>query len=229
MNVQDDVFPKCPAILNAALLVLLTAIVSGSIPMFVFLSLGLGIGLLILFAAQRLIWAFLHSLIQKRIVWTGFLLAPSFLLAGLVIYSFLPSVRISSALEDARLANLPGSAHNVQYHQWSGIFSGESFLSFQAVPDEIEEFLAASPSLQDAEVTVYSANYQRVPYPEKGEAWDVEKFDYFSPSPTSPAWWKGEIKSGRAYEIPAGEKGNNWGVLLLDDHSSTVFILVVHG
>ncbi len=229
MRDKKDVFPRWPALINAALLVVLAAIVAGSVPMFVVVSLGVAIGIIILLAVQRLIWGILHPFIQKRIVWSGFLLAPSLVLAGLMTYSMLPSVRINSVLEAARLANLPESAHNVRYHQWSGIFTGESLLSFTADPEEIEEFLAASPSLQNAKITIYSSTYQRVPFPEDYTSWDIEKFDYFSPSAVSPDWWRDEISSGRKYMIPAGEKGNNWGLLLLNNDTSTVFIMVVHG
>ncbi len=136
-------------------------------------------------------------------------------------------------LMDGRLAGLPASATNVKAEGWSGIFTGEDYLMFQADPKEINRFIAGSVSLKGQKPQVFSPEKMYVPMDSDGEhktGYTMEgepKHEYFFTDKYSPKWYDPTIRvRGRKYEIPS-EKMHNWGSVIVNDQTNTVYIWVI--
>ncbi|AQQ71660.1 hypothetical protein SMSP2_02037 [Limihaloglobus sulfuriphilus] len=74
-----------------------------------------------------------------------------------------------SIIEDGRLAQLPESAFGVKAEGWSSMFTGDDYMMFKADPEDIEKFIADSPSLKGIEPELFSPEKQYMPYPEKDD------------------------------------------------------------
>lgn len=143
---------------------------------------------------------------------------------------FDPVVRAPGVLGRAGLGDLPVSARDVQIHSWAFLMSGKHTLRFAAEPNDIEAFLASSPSLEGVACQTYSSERMRLPArthadisgrsPEGGH-------DYFDPRTPVPRWYQQEIRgSGRRYEINWRD-GMYQGELLIDDERHIVYVRVV--
>jgi hypothetical protein len=213
-------------LINAAVCVLVVAIGAGDLCAFF----GATVFVSLLLLLQMLTWTVFRRIVTNQSIWACFLLIPCILITGIVIYNALPSTNARRTLEDGRLSVMPLSARNVKSSHWSGLFTGESYLSFQADKADIEAFLATSPSLQGVKPKVYSKDYQRMPFPTTNKGFDFNsaKFDYFvKQSNLVPDWWNEEITGqGRTYEIPGQAGGNNFGLVIYDEERCIVYIRV---
>jgi hypothetical protein len=138
-----------------------------------------------------------------------------------------------SILEDGRLAQLPDSAFGVKAEGWSGMFTGEDYMMFKAEPEDIEKFITESPSLKEVEPELFSAEKQYMPYPEKDDFESDEEFlehqkhSYYHLGDYLPQWYRPMIRNkGRRYEIPAKDS-HNWGSVIINDETGTVYINVI--
>jgi hypothetical protein len=136
-------------------------------------------------------------------------------------------------LKDGRLAELPVSATDIKAEGWNGIFTGECYLVFCATPEDIEKFIAESPSIKDTEPEIFSSEKMYLPYCEPNDFTydaDLEAYfehKYFFPRKSQPEWYNIAIRlKGRRYEIPAF-KHHNWGSVIINDETNTVYINVI--
>ncbi len=129
-------------------------------------------------------------------------------------------------LRAGRLAPLPPSATDIRTASWSGMFTGAGHLSFRATPEDIERFIANSPSLEHVAPKTYDQDHKHLPFAsQRGEPADLRD-DYFQPRPR-PFWYDVTIRrKGRQYEIPAADH-HNWGWVTINDETHTVYIEVV--
>ena len=159
------------------------------------------------------------------IIWTILFLSPSLYFTSNEVYYSLPRVKAAGIIRDGRLAQIPGSSKNLKAYGWSGLFSGEGFLRFEASPEEIQEFIDNSPSLKGVAPKIYSEEKMYIPYPSNYDGDSTH--DYFTPKAMAPEWFKEELRNkGRVYEIPS-EEGHNWGKVIIDDLTNTVYIWVI--
>jgi len=145
-----------------------------------------------------------------------------------------PVKRAPRVLDRAGLATLPESACDVRVHSWAFILSGEFVLRFAADPNDIERFLADSPSLEGVTCRTYSAERMRLPARSYDDIFaDVfdnrraDKHEYFDPNlHVLPDWYQKSIHGpGRRYEI-SWYDGKYQGELIVDDKDHTVYVHV---
>ena len=123
-----------------------------------------------------------------------------------------------AVVKSGRLAPLPESATEVQCEGWSGIFTGETYMRFEAAPEDIERFISSSPSLKGQEPSPISVP-TAIPVP------GHEGFE--EPHPLIPSWYNAhQIKRGRVLVIPPNDDGHNWGDITIDDDNHVVYIEV---
>ena len=134
---------------------------------------------------------------------------------------------ISGLLARAKLSPLPPSATNVAYHQWNGLFTGETYAKFELSPNDLSAFVSNSPSLQSIKPKkLYDTNYQHVPFPQAGSDFDVEHCDYFQQLSSFPAWYDLSIRGkGRKYVIDYGPNM----MILIDDDRHIVWLRLTKG
>ena len=183
----------------------------------------------------------------------GMLKGQGFAIAGITISAFVlvvilvimlfflclresPAERTERILRNGRLADLPESATDVKVYGWAGIFTGEDYLMFRATPEDIEKFIAKSPSLKGATPEIFDSEHMHLPYQKEEESYTEEEFEnrykqkYFFPYHMDPKWYDLTIKvKGRQYEIPGdpNKKGHNSGSVLINDETDTVYIYVI--
>lgn len=134
--------------------------------------------------------------------------------------------RPEAILQAARLADLPQSATSVRAQGWSSIFSGANYLVFQAAPEDINNWIAQSSSINGGIPEAFDSNHMHLPY-EPNREYDTDH-KYYVPMPSNPQWYDLTIKvKGRKYEIPGDPGGHNWGTVIINDHTNTVFINVI--
>ncbi len=218
-----------------------------------------GIGLL----SQAILWRVLRTRATCGIRRGLVLLLPAVVLGAgwlaltghdhsVLVRKYGPLVRAPWILRRAQLAELPGSANGVTVYMFiSFICSAKCYLCFAAEPNEIERFLANSPSLKDLRCQTYSKQRMRLassdhrlafrhsessgheysyPRPESGgrgyssPRLEDSGHEYFYPSGSPPAWYKEEIRgAGRRYEINPG--ASNWvGEVIVDDEQHVVYV-----
>ena len=165
------------------------------------------------------------------------------LLIGALLSTFFTSglheANPKTILENGRLANLPVSATNVEANEWSALFTGMEYLMFKATPEDIEKFIAGSESIKDIEPEFFTAEHQNLPHQDllnvdpnlitDEEAAECLKHKYFIPHGGKPEWYNPTIKkNGRIYKIPGDPemKGHNWGEVIINDETNTVYIWV---
>lgn len=136
-------------------------------------------------------------------------------------------------LKAGRLAELPESAADIEAEGWDGIFTGEDYLMFRATLEGIEKFIAESPSIKDTEPEIFSSKKMYLPYHEPNDFADEADWEdhynhkYFFPQKDQPEWYDITIKlKGRRYKIPAFEH-HNWGSVIINDETNTVYINVI--
>jgi len=143
---------------------------------------------------------------------------------GLVEYSL--AREVPRILGDGRLAPLPVSATGVRAFSWSSGFAGESYLVFRASPEEIESFLAASPSLDGVKPEEFGPAHPHLPY-RQGEADSAGLGHAACFSGARPSWYDPTIAvKGREYAIPP-VNGHDSGSVVVNDATGTVYIRVV--
>lgn len=171
---------------------------------------------------------FKHRVTSTR-VWALVFISPAVLIGGYLTYRALPASRARAILAYADLAPLPPSARHVRSYRWSSPMSGEKFLRFAASAEDIERFLQESPILRGKKCERYTAERMRLPYP--NDFGREEHFTgstvYFGPSPTTPSWYKEEVRGrGRRYEIqPEGDYYP--GEVLIDDEEHVVYVHLI--
>lgn len=191
----------------------------------------------------------LHQMKKSK----GMLKGQGFAIAGIVISAFVlvvilvimlfflclresPAERTERILRAGRLADLPESATYIKAEGWSAMFTGEDYLMFRAAPEDIEKFIAKSPSLKGATPEIFDSEHMHLPYQKEEEYYTDEELEnsykqkYFFPSHMDPKWYDLTIKvKGRQYEIPGdpNKKGHNWGSVLINDETNTVYIYVI--
>lgn len=136
-------------------------------------------------------------------------------------------------LKVGRLAKLPQSATDIKAEGWNSIFTGEDYLMFCATPEDIEKFIAESPSIKDTKPDIFSSDKMYLPYYEPNDFTDDADWDayfrhkYFQTHKGQPEWYNIEIRlKGRRYEIPSFEH-HNWGSVIINDETNTVYINVI--
>ncbi len=197
---------------------------------------ALGLGLL----AQAIVWRRLHArMTGARQQGLMLVLAAVVLGAGWLALTahdhrvlsrkYDPVTRSPMVLNRAGLAALPESARDVKAHGWGFMLSGEYTLRFTAEPNDIENFLADSPSLEGVACRRYSPErmmLRRENYVSIFNQRDVQGNDYFATQHDVPRWYQQEIRGpGRRYEINWYD-GEYQGELLIDDESHTVYVHV---
>lgn len=136
--------------------------------------------------------------------------------------------RPQSVIQAGRLADLPKSATKVRAQGWSSIFSGEDYLMFQAAAEDINRWIAESSSIKNSIPETFDSNHMHLPY-EPNRKYDTDQ-EYYFPMPSNPQWYDLTIKvNGRKYEIPGdpNKGGHNWGTVIINDQTNTVFINVI--
>src|SRR5690242_4255274 len=78
-----------------------------------------------------------------------------------------PARAIQTARIYGHLAPLPASATDVRAVEFHNLFSGEAFVRFRALPQEIETFLSASPGLRGVTPQKFTPAHQYLPYPKE--------------------------------------------------------------
>ncbi len=113
-----------------------------------------------------------------------------------------------TVLGAGRLAVLPANATDVRSEKWSGVFTGESWLSFKAPREEVCLFLTTSPSLE-SQLPEFSA-------------------DLCHRADSGESDWEKYLREAfhLEFEIPA-ESGHNWGKVTIDPAGEHVHIHVV--
>jgi len=182
----------------------------------------------LLLIGQAVAFRMLQSWVRGARAWAVLFLVPTSALAGGGVgwtlqtaaafrHSEQPQVKAGTILKYGRLAPLPQSATAIRVYDWSSPFSGEWYLSFRANPEDIDEFLAASPSLKGQEAAVFTPQRMRLPESlrRKGADWfTADPNTYFWRDPGTPEWFNPEIREqGRGYGIPP-QGHHNWGVAI---------------
>lgn len=142
-------------------------------------------------------------------------------------------------LKAGRLAELPESATDIKAEGWSGIFTGEDYLIFRATPEDIEKFIANSPSIKDVAPEIFNSGHMYLPQPENTDFENEIDFEnymkhkyyyrhsgYLGP----PPWYEPTIRAnGRMYKIPGdpNKRRHNWGSVIINDETNTVYIDVI--
>lgn len=149
----------------------------------------------------------------------------------ILVRKFNPVTRSREVLVRADLAVLPESAREVNVYCIRPFFYERYFLRFEAAPNDIEQFLAESPSLRGIPCRTYSSERMRLPARTQGDLFecfrrDDDVHDYFDPNWPVPEWYEREIRGeARRYQI-SGRNGKYSGELIVNDQTHTVFVRV---
>ena len=142
-------------------------------------------------------------------------------LAGLVT-TFGTGGNLQAALSAGRLADLPDSATNVEVAGTGSSQSVTYLLKFTATVEDIEHFIAESPSIRWREPEQLGPERMYVPRTEGG---DAGPHVYFQPDSRYP-WFDPTVREqGRRYVIPP-ERGSGSGEVIVDDGNHIVYISV---
>lgn len=202
-------------------------------------ALGLG------FLAQAILWRRMGARVTNTARHGLLLLLPPIVLGAgwltLTAYDhhtlsckYDPVTRSPQVLDRAGLAALPPSVRDVRVYSWAFMLSGQFTLRFVADPNDIEQFLAASPSLEGVMCRTYSTERMRLPARSYDDIFaDVfddrraDKHEYFDPNlHVLPDWYQKSIRGlGRRYEISWCD-GKYQGELIIDDKDHTVYVHV---
>jgi len=138
--------------------------------------------------------------------------------------------KIQKILRNARLADLPESTNDVRISGWNSFFTGESYLMFHAAPNDIEKFIALSSSLRDVKPKIFNSEHMFLPRPAEINTETPLNHEYFLLNRNWPPWYNITIKmKGKRYEIPGDpiKKGHNWGSVVVNEETNTVYIHVI--
>ncbi|MHC4721950.1 MAG: DUF4190 domain-containing protein [Planctomycetota bacterium] len=162
----------------------------------------------------------------------------NFAVAGIVIsivvllfvsWNALPTVKAKKTLTNGRLANLPQSVTNLKVGGWAGLFTGEDFIKFRATPEDINKFVAESPSIKEVAPEMFNSENMHLPEPDNSQ----KTSDYYTldhkhyDESNYPSWYRPTMKvKGRRYLIPP-DGYHNWGSVIINDETNTVYISVI--
>ena len=123
---------------------------------------------------------------------------------------------VQEVLAAAGLAPLPASAKDIQTYGWTGLLQGEAYVMFRATQPDIAKFVATSPCLLGVQPKTYGQDHQRLPLPE----------DFFKNTDKYTQSGNEFNERINPHEIyPSG--GQDWGELIVDEGSGTVYVQVV--
>jgi len=172
-------------------------------------------------------WQVLRRLAVSRWIYAVVFLLPGTVEGGRFLYLSAPTVEAQTILEDMNLAPFPRSATGLKVFSWSTDFSGHVFLRFTASREDIESFLSSSPILKQAECERYSRDRMRLVQirdDTRFERGPQNSNDYFSPNPTTPPWYTGEIRGdGRRYRFSPRKYGH-WAEVIFDEERNVVYM-----
>jgi len=136
--------------------------------------------------------------------------------------------RTARIIAEGRLAPLPRSARDVRALSWAAGFGGASFLKFTASREDIDAFIASSPSLKDVTPVIGPPAGSEPP---EGNAYlTLEEFrDSINHRYPEAPWFTPSLKpGGRGYRVPSvGD--HNGGHLVVDPETNTVYVAVFWG
>lgn len=142
--------------------------------------------------------------------------------------------KAKGVLSTGRLAPLPSSAIELKAGGWNSLVTGENLIKFRATPEDIEKFIAQSPSIKDTAPEIFSPEHMHLPMPNDPADRNDFEHDYnheYYYEYDNPDWYKPTIKiKGRLYNIPGDPKydgAHNMGEVIIDDETNTVYISVV--
>ena len=144
-------------------------------------------------------------------------------------------LKAQNTLANGRLANLPESTTDLKASGWGLLFTGEDYIRFAAMPEDIDKFIAESASIREVTPEILDPNHMYLPHTDEAEQkmrMDFEnyiKHEYYNES-SNPPWYKPTIKKrGRIYKIPGDPEkgGHNWGSVIVNDETNTVYIWVI--
>ncbi|MHC4075230.1 MAG: hypothetical protein ACYSRR_03495 [Planctomycetota bacterium] len=142
----------------------------------------------------------------------------------------IPSVKIAKILSAGRLSDLPESATEIKVEGWSSMFAGMDYIKFRATSEDIEKFIKQSPSINNLSPEIFSREHMYLPSSELtdfGENYYKHKYYVLA---GEPPWYEPVIRiKGRMYEIPGDPnmRDHNYGSVIIDDETNTVFITVI--
>ena len=198
--------------------------------MFGWISLLLWIGVCLLW--WRIVDVHVKRITPSRKVWSTLVLLPVILIGGRAVYRSWPTVRAACILYNADLAPLPPSATEMKVNLWFTPMSGEGHLRFNAAPDDIEHFLAASPILRDVEYAKDSENQITLFYPRnERRSLSPEDIRYriSRDLKRAPAWFIKELTGAMMgyYIDPSGSQIS--GTVIVDQEHNLVFVRLSFG
>jgi hypothetical protein len=188
----------------------------------VFAIAGLGLGIL---ALLKIIKG-KGRLRGRGIAIAGIAISAVVLLAVLV--DSVPSLRARKILWSQRLANLPDSITELKAEGWHVLFTGAEFLMFRTTPEEIQKFIAESPSIRGLTPEVFSPEHMYLPHGDSDDRTRDPNYldhEYFYRD-SMPPWWK-RIRKGRRYRVHSN--GEPECQVIIDDETNTVYIMVILG
>jgi hypothetical protein len=124
-----------------------------------------------------------------------------------LVHEYDPLVRAPHVLARLQLASLPESARNVRVYIYRVFLAGEDFLRFEADPNDIERFLADSPSLNN--ITAHTS------WSEK-----MRTTSYYNSS--APSWYDQPVQ-GRSRRYDLNTPGGI-AELIVDDERHAVYV-----
>ena len=180
----------------------------------------------------------------------GFARRRNFAIAGIVIstvvllfalWNSIPSLKAKKTLlstqkilSAGRLDSLPVSTTELEVSGWGGFTTGEDYIKFRATPEDINKFITMSQSIKGVTPEIFNSEHMYLPYIKDVEKnMDSEnyfKHNYYYEHQGAPAWYKPTItKNGRMYKIPGDPnmRGHNWGSVIVNDETNTVYIWVI--
>ena len=167
-----------------------------------------------------------------------------FLLYGFASAAFWESIHLGntgynpnpkSVLSAGRLASLPNSATEIKTNGWHGMFTGSDYLMFEASPAEINAWLSRCESIKGIKPMAFTPKHKYTIYRDEKDFKNDEDYEeyfqheHFFPFKDWPNWYNPTIETrGRKYEIPGDQKkkGHNWGSIIVNDETNTVYIWV---
>ncbi len=136
---------------------------------------------------------------------------------------------VRRVLQKGRLADVPLSAREVKATGWAGLFTGSDYVRFKADGNDIENFISRSPGLNKVSPTMYTKSKSLIIEPGLTGYTKSHSDDelYYFDRRTEPGWFNFKtIRHGKKYAIPP-EKYHNWGDVIIDHETNTVYIKIV--
>jgi len=150
-------------------------------------------------------------------------------LGGVLLPWWLRQENLRVTLRLGRLADLPTGAHDVRIDGSSSLFSSCYYLRFQAPADAIEAFVAASPGLRGLVAEQFTPAHMYLPSENSSTGIRRDGHRYFHyPDASGCPWFDPTIRvKGRRFEIPQ-DANANYGEVIINDETQTVYIWVAH-